>query len=178
MIGGVVSHRRVLEKIALASAFWILTASPLLGGVIPGRWDKVASLPQDTQILITLRSSDEIEGRYQNLNEGTLLFRDLSGVEVSIPQSAVEKIASAEPVPDPVWNGTLIGLGIGTGTGALLGTALYRKEGEPVIFSRGDTAAIFAVAGAAVGATLGLVADALNKSAEVFYLAVDSSSIE
>ena len=64
----------------------IVVSNSLQAAVIPGRWEKVAGLPQDTHIVTFLRNADQIEGTYQSLNDGYLLVRDLSGSEVRIPQ--------------------------------------------------------------------------------------------
>lgn len=167
-----------IGKCAQVLVIVALVSNSLQAAVIPGRWEKVAILPQDTHIVLFLRSADQIEGTYQGLSDGYLLVYDLSGSEVRLPQSAIEKVAAAKPVADSLWNGPLIGLGIGAGSGALLGATLYREEGFPTIFSRGETAAITAVAGAAIGLTIGLVTDVLNKSPEVLYVAINDNHSE
>jgi hypothetical protein len=167
-----------LGKCTLVLVIVALVSSSLQAAVIPGRWEKVVGLPRDTHIVMFLRSADQIEGTYQGLRNGDLLVHDLSGSEVRIPQSAVEKVTSAKPVADSLWNGPFIGLGIGAGTGAVLGATLYREEGFPTIFSRGETAAMTSVVGAAIGLTIGLVTDVLNKSPEVLYVAINDSPSE
>jgi hypothetical protein len=180
--GQTVSHYRILERIGQTArigtilALNVLSTAALLGDVVPGRWAKVAILPLESQIVLTLRSGDRIECKYQSLSNTDLVVVDMSGSEVNIPRSEVAKITSGKPVADPLWNGPLIGLGIGAGAGALLGAALYDEdENNFAIFSRGETAAITAVVGAAIGVTIGLVTDVVDKSPEVLYVAVNDN---
>jgi hypothetical protein len=143
--------------------------------VIPGHWQKVAALPPDSHIVVALYSAERIECSYQSLTNVDLVVDDLSGSELRISRLDIVKVTSADPVRDSLWNGPLIGLGIGAGAGALLGAVSHREEGFE-IFSRGDEALIGAVVGGVVGATVGLVTDVVKKKPDVLYVALSDAS--
>ena len=133
-----------------------LLAVPAWAQVIPGRWEKVDALSVEMPITVDLKNGDRIKGEFEGLSTSELFLRTRSA-QAAIPRADIEQITSFES--DSLQNGILIGaaagagitapiyarpssdlnvlgvvvfLGIGVGTGALVGwgiDAINKKEG-------------------------------------------------
>ena len=137
-----------------------LLCVPAQAQVIPGRWEKVQTLPLGPQITVELKSGDRLEGQFEELSPFELLLKTGSA-QASIPRADIERITTRG---DGLLNGVLIGAAIGGGIMAAL--TLPPKHD----FST-EGIAILTLAGVGAGALIGLGADAIPKRAVVLYQA-------
>ena len=130
-----------------------LMAMPLRAGVIPGRWEKVSTLPVASPITVELKDGDRIKGHYEGLSvTDVMLVTHFS--RAVIPKEDIEAITTQPE--DSLSNGTLIGAGVGAGLMGVWAAA-----------ASSDLSALGAVwmltTGLAIGAGLGAVGDAIEK---------------
>ena len=133
---------------------------PAQAQVVPGRWEKVQTLPLGSQITLELKSRDRIEGQLEGLSPSELLLKTGSA-QASIPRADIERITTRG---DGLLNGVLIGAAIG---GGIMAALALPPEHD---FSTGGVA-ILTLAGVGAGALIGLGADAIPKRAGVLYQA-------
>ena len=146
---------------------FLLSSVVLTAEVIPGRWEKVEALQSGSRIIIHLQSGDRVEGEFKNLGLKELTVVDVNGSEVSLPKSGIGRVTSLEEYEDAPLNGTLIGLGVGIGGGAVLGWGLS----ERLDITTAVTVPIFGAIGAGVGALVGYAADKSYKGKRLLYKA-------
>jgi hypothetical protein len=146
---------------------FILISSGLLNAaVVPGRWDKVDSLPPGQQIIVTLKAGDSIECSLKESGTSDLTVVTSTGRELKIAKSEVYRIV-AEKSKDSLLNGALIGAGVGLGI-ALAGLAAA-GSGEGEVLS---SAKVFApLLGVGAGLGVGMAIDASRQRTEVLYQA-------
>ena len=84
-----------------------------------------------------------------------------------MPKSGIGRVTSLEEYEDAPLNGTLIGLGVGIGGGAVLGWGLS----ERLDITTAVTVPIFGAIGAGVGALVGYAADKSHKGKRLLYKA-------
>jgi hypothetical protein len=152
----------------------ILTATPIQGQVLPGRWEKVEGLQPGTAIIVTLKTGERLEGVFKSVNQVAVDVTEEGPREREIPKSFVQSIETAGKVPDRLRNGTLIGLLIGAACGiASMVTFINGKTNGPVYWD-GDGAGYLigaALAGGGIGAATGAIVDVSIKRHEVLYQA-------
>jgi hypothetical protein len=71
---------------------------------------------------------------------------------------------------DPLWNGVVIGIGVGLGSGCLVGWNTYDPD-KAFSFGPGESCAIAAVVFGGVGAGVGAIADYFNRKDGTVYRA-------
>jgi hypothetical protein len=129
----------------------LLTTIPVLGGVVPGRWEKVDSLEPGAGIVVSLGSGEKMSCFLQGTTPEAISIVSSDGKELELPKSAVTKIETLEKKRGPLWDGALIGGAIGLGVTGLM----LARYGD----SHTNNAAILAVWGG-IGAGIGLAVDA------------------
>ena len=93
----------------------VLFSSSLLNAqVIPGRWEKVDSLPPGQQIIVTLKAGDRMECAFKGA-DSTKLTVTRGGSELAIPKADVATIVQQKPRSKKQ---SLIGAAVGAGAGA------------------------------------------------------------
>lgn len=99
----------------------LLTTIPVLGGVVPGRWEKIEALQQGTGIVVSLNSGEKMTCFLQGTTSEAIIIVSSDGTDHTLPKIAVSRIETLEKQKGPLWDGALIGGAIGLGvTGALL----------------------------------------------------------
>ena len=130
-----------------------LIALPLQAGVIPGRWEKVSTLPVASPITVELKNGDLVKGDYEALSASQLeLVTD--SANAAIPKENV-KTVTTQP-KDDLLNGAFIGAGVGAG---LMGALSMKPEFD--FNARGHL--YFTAIGAAIGLGIGALTDAVQK---------------
>jgi hypothetical protein len=155
LAGFIILALAVLPRVAHAQA-----ASP------DGRqgWPTVDALAPSTKIVVTLKTGETWVGDFRRTSAAdvTIAVRPKGqqpAKEETLPKSLIATVATA---PDPVWNGALLGAGIGTGL------AIWDYLIDP---SEPGNAAIFTVA-IGLGTAIGAGIDALvNRRGKVLYAA-------
>ena len=152
----------------------LLTLTRTDAGVIPGRWEKVDALPPGAHLELILRTGDEhIKGSFKKSDALSLTLADETKTQRRIAKSDVSKVLDPN-IFDSKWDGLLIGGAIGTGTGALLGPAVWRGENQP--FTNADAAAIYAIIGGLTGGFIGLLLDENRDRPVVLYTARETET--
>ena len=134
-----------------------LLSVPAQAGVIPGRWEKVQTLPLGPQITVEVKNGDRTEGQLEGLSPSELSLRTGSA-QAGIPRADIDRITTREA--DRLSNGGAMGAVVGVVL--IWGLAFARL----VSFSGGlSGTALIAVSGAGIGARV----DALKKTEVVLY---------
>lgn len=160
----------------LCTAWMIcLTIAGARAEVVAGRWEKIGALAPGTAIIIHLPGGERLEGTFNKIETGEILFTELNGKERRMPKSAILMIESATVVPDRLRNGILIGTLIGA-AGGLASMVAYGNSTTSGSVNWGDEDAPAYLAGAAlvgggIGAAVGGIIDASVKHREIFYKA-------
>ncbi len=149
---------------AIRAMVVLLGSSLLLGGVIPGRWEKVQALAIGTPIVVRLHEGDRVACTFQRLTEHEITVTRYDGVEATFSKSRVRAIQGVEVVADQRWDGPLIGFGIGAGSYLGLHAAACCAPSE----AHDAGAALFF---GGIGALIGFIADHNVKRPEAIYLA-------
>ena len=147
--------------------FVLISSGLLNAAVVPGRWEKVDSLPPGQQIIVTLKAGDSIECSLKESETDDLTVVTSTGSELKLAKSEVRKIVSAEKTGDSLLNGTLIGAGVG-GAISILPFIIIGARSD-VDLSAENMGLIGLLIGG--GAAVGLAADAAIKGHEVLYQA-------
>lgn len=103
-----------------------------------------------------------LDGKIDELDAGSLLIRDRT---LSLSDGDVLRIDVR--VSDPLWDGTLIGLGVGAGLGVLVAATCDDPDCGEVIPAAVATFVI-------LGTSIGFAADALSKSFTTIYVGADA----
>ena len=152
----------------------LLTLAQTDAGVIPGRWEKVDTLPPGAHVELILRTGDErIKGSFETSDAQSLTLTDETGTQRQVAKSDVSKVLDPD-LFDSKWDGLLIGGGIGAGAGALLGPTVWGGENQP--FTNADAAAIYAIIGGLTGGFIGLLLDEKQERLVVLYTAHETET--
>ncbi|MGI8783143.1 MAG: hypothetical protein ACR2L2_05785 [Acidobacteriota bacterium] len=151
--------------------FLLLLSSVLVqADVVPGRWNKIESLDVGTTILVRLKSSDRIEGRFLKLEPLNIQIEAAGSNARSYRRDDVERIEAGKLKSGSGKKGALIGLAAGGGAGAvfggLLGDAFGGRAGD---IAQG--AAILGAVGGAIGAAIGYGVAKIPLDSELLYRA-------
>lgn len=119
-------------------------------GVTPGSWDKVAALRPGSQVVVTVKGGDRLEGAFRALTPGELSLTDPAGRDLSVARSDIGQIV-AQGEDDDLANGALIGAGIGLGTAVALLAVLASGDGYVLSSAKWGAPLMLSVAGAVVG---------------------------
>jgi len=134
-------------------------------------WAAVVAVPSGQKLAIELNSGKRISGKLGAASEtGLSIVRGKKTQDIN--RSDIRKI-HRESGPS-VGKSTLIGTGIGGGSGAIIGAAAGGCDSSSDFFclSRGETAAVLGVLGASIGAVTGLVIGLVGGKKTLIYEAV------
>jgi hypothetical protein len=121
----------------------------------PGNWNKVQSLPTNTNITIELKYGEEVSGEFVRLAEDSIVVKEFEREKV-FPRHAVARIKWMKP-GSRARNAAIIG-GIFFGIGFGLGYAGAAYVADQNSMPAGERAA----AGAAIGGLIGGAAAAIS----------------
>ena len=137
------SSRGAVQTLCMGLLCLAAFSASLFGGVIPGRWEKLAAQEPGLPIRLTLGSGQEMTGIFQEVTPDALSIIEVGGAQRMVPKSSVSRVQTRFKVPDRVDNG----IAIGAGVGAIWGAAA-QGAGE---FNRGGTIVLMSLLGAGVG---------------------------
>ena len=151
---------RVLVAIGLA----ILVASTSSAQALATNFDQLRlKVKKGDTLSISYQSGGEVEVSLVEVSNDVLVVQR-KGMRREIKESQVRQIR--QRLPDPLWQGALIGAGIGAGLGGLVATSAHAYQDcnnmeclSPVFIT------------AAIGAGVGVGFDALIKGPKVIYQA-------
>ncbi len=138
-------------------------ASEIQAGIIPGRWEKVETIPQDLPIIVILTGGDRIEGAFQRADDHSVQLETSRGVPLSVPKDGISLIRSQDRFEnDGLANGVIIGsvVGIGASIPLFLIAVNDNATGAGLIEMGFITG---------TGMAIGMGIDALIKAPAVFY---------
>lgn len=159
-----------MKSPSLLAGAILLAAGPLMAGVVPGRWEKVAALPAGKPIVVTLKAGERIECSFESLAPDALSISDFGGNRRKLPRSEVRRIVAAEKHDDRVRDGAIVGAVTGLAGGLAVGSAIYFGQGSEK--EKPEAAGFilpFGPFGAGVGALVGYLADRSHRGHEVLY---------
>ena len=142
-------------------ALVVLLTTSLQAGVIPGRWEKVETLGQGAEIIITMKSGDRLEGAFRHPDAEALFVVEVNGSERQIPKREVAKVVRPLVKGDSSWDGAAIGAAIGYGGGWAWLAAMKSGGGD---WALSDAFEVFGPIGAAAGLGIGFAIDRTHKS--------------
>jgi hypothetical protein len=144
----------------------LLIASPLWAGVIPGKWEKVDTMPEGAQIRVETFSEEKFNAQLVATDPESILIRDETGEERRLPKSLIKKVTSTKRVEsDSLAEGAVAGAVVG-GLGSIIPAVMVSSETG----SRSVTAGLVMLC-TGIGAGIGIAVDAAVKSREVYYQA-------
>ncbi len=138
----------------------VFSSGLLKAQVVPGRWEKVDALEQGTEIIITMKSGERVDGAFQQHDAEILFVAEVNGSERPIPERDVAKVVRPLVEGDSSWDGAAIGAAIGYG-GGWAGLAAMKSGGGDWAWS--DAFEMFGPIGAAVGFGIGFAIDRAHK---------------
>ncbi len=133
--------------------------------VVPGRWEKVASLERGSQISVLLKSGIRLEAAFEGLENAALLLKVPGEGEKQIPKTEIGRITSRKK--DSNWDGAAIGAGAGLAGGLILSAVQYSGDHE----ARAIVNLVYAPIGAVSGLIAGYAVDRLHQKEELLYTA-------
>ena len=136
-------------------------------GVIPGRWEKVETIPNGLPIIVVLKAGDRVQGTFLQADDRSVQLENSRGIVVTLPKDAISRIRSREKFEnDGLANGTIIGAiaGVGVSIVPLLIAVDDHATGAGLI-SMGFVTG--------TGVALGMGIDALIKAPAVFFEAAE-----
>jgi hypothetical protein len=124
-------------------------------------WNAVLALKRGASLRVDLKDGTSMNGKFDAPSADKLqLLRDKAAIDVD--RKDVSKVYRTQ---GSIGKSMAFGTLIGAGSGAICGLA---TDGEGW-FTRGEAAAIGAIAGSAIGAGVGLLVGALRKKKVVVY---------
>ena len=162
--------RKILHKL-LPGLFLSLMAIPAWAQTTPSTFEQLRSdltLKQDEKVEITDVTGDHLKGRILAFTGQTLTV-SAKGVRRDFKESQVLEIRHRKP--DKWWNGMLIGLGTGAGSGLVL--AAYACRGD----CYGEVYAEAAVGGGIYGMGIGALIDFMIRKHETVFSRKSPSGI-
>jgi len=161
---------RMRQFTAVALLFLLTLSRVAAAQVIPGRWEKVDALPRGTSIIVTLTSGDRAQYTFAASSSDLLTLLNEDSKEIRFAKSDVRAVERRQS--DRVRNGTLIGAGVGFGTGFFALAAFNAKQtASGPIWDREAVGYYVAagLVGAGIGALTGALIDAGRKDREILY---------
>jgi len=161
-------NRRVFSYLSFVA---ILISAYVQAAVIPGRWEKVEALNEGTKLVVILDSKERLEGRLLSAESSDLVLDPDEGERLTLPKSQILKVTSQDRTEnDSVSNGLLWGTVVGAAVGVpwLIWGLSYQGGESDDARAIGTGICLMSVG---VGAGVGLAADAVRKSHEVYYVA-------
>jgi hypothetical protein len=130
-------------------------------------WTTVVAVPAGQKLVIELNSGKRLNGKLGAVSEtGLSIVRGKKSEDIS--RSDIRKVHRESGAS--LGKSTLIGAGIGGGSGAIIGAAGGGCDGRGFIcFSRGETAAALGVVGASIGSVAGLVIGMVRHKKTLIY---------
>jgi len=133
--------------------------------VVPGRWEKVASLERGTPVSVVLKSGARLPVYFEGLDAEAVRIRVPGEGERQIPKIEIQQITAGKK--DSNWNGAAIGAGVGLAAGLIISAVQYSDDQE----SRAIVNLVYAPIGAVSGLVAGYVADRLHEEEDLLYAA-------
>ncbi len=81
-------------------ALVVLLSTSLQAGVIPGRWEKVETLGQGAEIIITMKSGDRLEGAFRHPDAEALFVVEVNGSERQILELPLHRLKAVDSTCD------------------------------------------------------------------------------
>ena len=160
------------KNFVVISTILAMVLAPLVASVVPGRWEKVATLSAGTPVVVRLVSGDRYEVAFEFLTDDDLVVTDDAGTTVQLPTADVVEVS--REIEDSTMNGTLIGTGVGFGVGFATAVA-YEKSVTASGFRLAEEnlslALLTGLLGAGGGALAGWAVDRSTKETDVLYAA-------
>jgi hypothetical protein len=134
-------------------------------GVIPGRWEKVETIPRGLPIVVILTGGDRMEGTFQRADHRSVQIETSRGVALSFPKDGISLIRSQDKFDnDGLANGVIIGAVAGAGASI----PLFLIAVDDNATGAGLIEMAFVTG---TGMAIGMGIDALIKAPAVFYRA-------
>jgi hypothetical protein len=109
----------------------IMVTASLQASVIPGRWEKVDGLGAGFPIVVKLTSREKYKADYVRLDADDLIIEEAGGLEIRLRKEHVKHVASqARIVNDSLWQGAVIGAGIGAVAGIIPAAAIANEGNQ------------------------------------------------
>ena len=163
-----------IDKLVVFTVLIQMFTTQIQASVIPGKWEKVESLSQGYQIVVTLKSGDQIEGSYQGDSPEELTVTDQKNETRQIPKAEVALITSRNKVGDSLANGALIGSAAGFGAGFLgfiVANNAVTASGDWWDGEAAAYATCLGLVGAGIGLIIGSSVDGAMRRQELIYQA-------
>jgi hypothetical protein len=137
---------KLVSCLLLVSAF---------AGAQPQDWNRVKQIPKDTEIRVSLLGSNGSDGKlyrgqFQSATDDSLIVTAANSQE-TLARTQIKRVGTKKK--SHRLRNTLIGAGIGVGTGAAIGAASHQDEGFLAIAYEVLTP-VGAILGAAIGAAI------------------------
>lgn len=129
-------------KLALAIAF----AAGIAAAQSPD-WAAVKGIARDVEIRVSASDGKSIRGKFQSASDDSLILA-ASNAEQTVARAQIKRVSTKKK--SHRLRNTLIGAGIGGGTGAAIGASTHNDEGFFAIAEE-----VLAPSGAALGALIG-----------------------
>jgi hypothetical protein len=133
---------------------------------LPGAWNLVEAVEPGENLEVRLNNGDVARGKFNGLSATTLiLLKGNSLIETDRARiSKIYRVGSRQ-----VGKSTLIGLAIGTGTGAVIGGVVAATDGPTESGEEHLPILFFGAAGAIIGTATGAVTGLFRKKRVLIY---------
>ena len=142
----------------------LLSPVTLMAQTATSDWSRVTSVPAGSKLSVKLRNGKKIDGTMSSASDTALtLLRKNTTTEVKRDDiKTVHQLSGASAT-----KATLIGLGVGTGAGAIVGVAM--RDNDSFLDLNNVATAAITVIGAGVGALTGFAIGATRKKRALIY---------
>jgi hypothetical protein len=157
----------IVKLIAFAIAESLLLPSlalPVQASLRGTDWRVLESMPRGQELIIQPITGRNIRGKLQSASDSTLEL-SVNGSRVSVGIADVLRVYRLKG--HHIVKGILIGAAVGTGSGAAIGAATYKKSWFD--FGRGFDAAVGGAIGLVIGTLTGLTLGAFSHRKELLY---------
>jgi len=146
----------------------VLLVGNLVAGVIPGRWEKIDSLPEGEDIVVVMKSGERFQVDFRSSDLDSLTVKPMGGKERRVPKAEVAQIEREGVKQDRALDGAAIGAAVGAAIGALIGS-----QGEEVSGSKAVPVIGGMIPGAAIGFGVGYGVDSSRGKPILLYQATE-----
>ena len=156
-----------MRKIAscLVAGMLAISMDGMAQSTLTNNWTAVTTVPSGQSVVIELRTGKKVKGKFGSASETSVTLVHGTKTE-DINRSDIRKVSRESG--GSAGKSTLIGTAIGGGAGAGLGAAAGGCD-QSCFIDRGELTAAFGVAGAGIGAVLGLVVGKARQKKTLIY---------